>query len=85
MEILSLCIPRHSLVDVALPLIAPSDTCGNIAALSGSASLAQVIGKTTVAGWLLGPPVTAMALTFMLASLGVLNPGGTAAAKTLQL
>jgi uncharacterized membrane protein len=69
----------------ALPLIAPSDTWGNIAALSGSASLAQVIGKTTVVGRLLGPPVTAMALTFMLASVGVLNPGGTAAAKTLQL
>ena len=49
------------------------------------ATLAQVMGKTTSIGRLLGPPVTAMALTFVLASIGVLNPGGSSAAKSLQL
>jgi hypothetical protein len=54
----------------ALPLIAPSDTWGHIAALLGSASLTQVIGKTTVVRRLLGRPVTIMTLTFWLASVG---------------
>jgi uncharacterized membrane protein len=49
------------------------------------ATLAQVLGKSTRVGRMLGPPVTAMALTFSFASIGVLNPGGTASAKALQL
>ena len=49
------------------------------------AALAQVLGKRTGFGRLLGPPVTAMALTFFFASIGILNPGGTEAAKSLQL
>jgi uncharacterized membrane protein len=69
----------------AASLIGPTDTWGNIAALTGTATVSQVIGKKTRIGRLLGPPVTAMALTFLLASIGVLHPGGTAAAKSLQL
>lgn len=68
-----------------LPWIGAADTWGNVAALTGTATIAQVIGTTTRIGRLLGPPVTAMALTFGLASIGILNPGGTIAAKSLQL
>lgn len=67
------------------PWIAASDTWGNVAALTGTASIAQTLGTTTKLGCLLGPPVTAMALTFLLASVSILNPGGTPAAKSLQL
>ena len=70
---------------IQTPLIAASDSWGNIAALTGTATLSQVIGKSTTVGRLLGPPVTAMALTFVMASIGILNPGGTAASKSLQL
>ena len=69
----------------SLPWIGAADTWGNVAALTGTATIAQVIGTTTRIGRLLGPPVTAMALTFGLASIGILNPGGTLAAKSLQL
>jgi len=69
----------------ALPLVAPSDTWGNLAVLTGTATLAQNVGTSTAIGRLLGPPVSAMAIAFSLASIGVLQPGGTAAAKTLQL
>jgi uncharacterized membrane protein len=74
-----------SLAAIPTPLIGASDTWGNIAALTGTATVSQVLGRTTSIGRLLGPPVTAMAMTFLLASIGVLNPGGTAAAKSLQL
>jgi hypothetical protein len=75
-----------SLAAIPTPsLIGASDTWGNIAALTGTATVSQVLGRTTSVGRLLGPPVTAMAITFLLASIGVLNPGGTAAAKSLQL
>jgi hypothetical protein len=74
-----------SLAAIPTPLIGASDTWGNIAALTGTATVSQVLGRTTSIGRLLGPPVTAMAITFLLASIGVLNPGGTAAAKSLQL
>jgi uncharacterized membrane protein len=67
------------------PLIAPDDTWGNWAVLTGMAASSQILGKKTAFGRLLGPPVTAMACTFALASFGILNPGGTAAAKSLQL
>jgi hypothetical protein len=51
-------------------ILSPSDTWGNIATLAFSASLAQLLGKTTTIGKLLGAPVTAMALTFVLSSVG---------------
>lgn len=62
-----------------------TNTWGNIAALTGAATVAQSLGKTTAVGRLLGAPVTAMTITFILASIGILNPGGTAASKFLQL
>ena len=65
--------------------ILPTDHWGNYAALMASASLAQVVGQTTRVGRLLGAPVTAMALTFAAASVGILPPGGSPAAKALQL
>lgn len=46
--------------------------------------MSQVLGQRTAAGRLLGPPVTAMALSFVTATIGILNPGGTAAAQSLQ-
>ena len=70
---------------IPIPLISANDNWGNWAVLAGTASLAQSLGKSTKIGRLLGPPVTAMALTFALATIGVLNPGGTAAARSLQL
>ena len=66
-------------------LIHPDDTWGNWAVLTTAATWAQQLGNTTRIGRLLGPPVTAMAITFCLASVRVLPPGGTAAAKSLQL
>lgn len=69
----------------SFPLIASDDTWGNWATLASTASLAQYLGKSTRIGRLLGPPVSAMAITFVLATIGVLNPGGTAAARSLQL
>lgn len=68
-----------------LPVVPADDSWGNWAVLLGTASIAQVLGKSTAIGRLLGPPVSAMALTFGLASIGILNPGGTLAAKSLQL
>jgi uncharacterized membrane protein len=74
-----------SLTMLQTPLIGGSDNWGNIAALTGIATASQAIGKRTRIGRLLGPPVTAMAITFLFASIGILNPGGTASAKALQL
>jgi uncharacterized membrane protein len=68
----------------ALPLIPADDQWGNWMALTGLATAAQILGRTTVLGRLLGPPVSAMALTFAAATVGLLNPGGTMAAKSLQ-
>lgn len=67
------------------PLVPATDAWGNWATLTGTATISQLLGKTTRIGRLLGPPVTAMAITFLLASVGVLAPGGTTAAKSLQL
>lgn len=72
-------LPRHG------PLISAEDNWGNWAALCGIAAGSQVVGQRTAVGRLLGPPVTAMALSFLAATIGILNPGGTAAAKSLQL
>jgi hypothetical protein len=63
-----------------LPLVKANDAWGNWSVLTGTAAIAQVLGKTTAIGRLLGPPVTAMAITFGLATIGVINAGGTAAA-----
>eukprot|EP00980_Cylindrotheca_fusiformis_P029328 scaffold23297_cov132-Cylindrotheca_fusiformis.AAC.6 len=66
-------------------MIDASNTWGNIAGLSGAGVAGQILGNRTKIGKLLGPPVSAMAISFALASVGVLNPGGTAASKFLQL
>lgn len=68
-----------------LPLVAATDSWGNVAVLCFSASVAQILGTTTTVGKLLGPPVTAMAISFLLASVGVMNPGGTQMSKSIQL
>lgn len=69
----------------ALPLISQHDNLGNIACLTATASISQRLGKTTPIGKLLGPPVTAMAIAFILGSVGVLPSGGSGGAKILQL
>ncbi|CAJ1934192.1 unnamed protein product [Cylindrotheca closterium] len=66
-------------------IIDASDTWGNIAGLTGAAVAGQTLGERTKIGKLLGPPVSAMAISFVLASIGVLSPGGTAASKFLQV
>ena len=89
-------VPPSSIVPTSL--ISASNHWGNIAALSLAASLAQLIGKTTLIGRLLGAPVTAMALTFMLSSVSIfpsstiglnwltlLPPGGSEASSFLQI
>ena len=53
-------------------VIASTNHWGNIAVLSFAASLAQLLGKTSLVGRLLGAPVTAMALTFVLSSLDII-------------
>lgn len=69
----------------SLPLIPKDDNWGNWAVLAGTASLAQYLGKSSKIGKLLGAPVTAMACTFALATIGVLNPGGSPPASALQV
>lgn len=73
-----------SLSALKFPLVHPADTWGNVATLAFSAASAQILGTTTAVGKLLGPPVTAMALSFVLASIGVSNPGGTEVSKSIQ-
>jgi len=81
-------------------LISSSNHWGNVAALSFTASLAQLLGKKTLVGKLLGAPVTAMAVAFVLSSVGflpsslsstsakewmtVLPPGGSPSSSFLQ-
>ena len=65
-------------------LVGAHDSWGNLATLSAVGVAAQKLGTTTKVGKLLGAPVTAMALTFWLASVGVLAPGGTATSRSLQ-
>eukprot|EP00562_Extubocellulus_spinifer_P025209 CAMPEP_0178659750 /NCGR_PEP_ID=MMETSP0698-20121128/26748_1 /TAXON_ID=265572 /ORGANISM="Extubocellulus spinifer, Strain CCMP396" /LENGTH=72 /DNA_ID=CAMNT_0020302341 /DNA_START=314 /DNA_END=528 /DNA_ORIENTATION=- len=57
------------------PLISSTDDWGNASAVLLCATIAQVLGKSTSIGRLLGPPVTAMALTFGLATIGIMPPG----------
>ena len=61
-------------------LISSSDNWGNVAALSFTASFAQLLGKKTLVGKLLGAPVTAMALAFVLSSVGFIPPSLSAPA-----
>lgn len=64
--------PSSVPLDVVLSsssIISSTNNWGNIATLSLTASLAQLLGKTTLIGKLLGAPVTAMALTFCLSSV----------------
>lgn len=81
--------PRHSVTLSlglpSLPLVPANDSWGNWAALCSTAALSQVMGTRSSIGRLLGAPVTAMALSFVMASVGVLQPGGTSAARSLQL
>jgi len=77
--------PLQALQLPSIPLVTATDTWGNWATLTGTATISQVLGKSTRVGRLLGPPVTAMAITFFLASVGILAPGGTSAAKSMQL
>ena len=65
-------------------LVAPGDMWGNLSVLMGTATVSQTIGQRTALGRLLGAPVTAMALTFGAASIGILSGGGTATSKSLQ-
>jgi len=83
-SILSVSPTKVPIVSPPTSLIRPDDAWGNWFVLLGTASASQVLGKTTSLGRLLGPPVTAMALTFALATVGILNPGGTDAAQSLQ-
>ena len=67
-------------------LISPEDTWSNIAALSSLATLVQnpsIADNFAPIRWL-GPPVSAMAMAFFLASVGVLPAGGSVGAKQLQ-
>jgi len=65
-------------------LISPTDMWGNIAVLSAVSSVALTLGSKTAIGRLLGPPVSGMALSFLLASCGVLPKGGSPGATSLQ-
>jgi hypothetical protein len=66
-------------------LIPYNDEWGNLAVLAGTSVIAQILGTRTRIGKLLGSPVSAMAITFALASIGILCPGGTITARRLQL
>ncbi len=80
---------RHSVTlslgSPSFPLVPANDEWGNWAALCSTAALSQIVGTKTRVGRLLGAPVTAMAMSFVMASVGILQPGGTPAARALQL
>ena len=78
-------VQRKQSTQLPASLIPHDDAWGNWAALTGFAAVSQVLGQKTMIGRLLGAPVTAMACTFAAASVGILHPGGTAAARALQL
>ena len=69
---------------LSMSLIAREDTWGNIAALTTISSISQTYAPRTKVGRLLGPPVTAMAIAFLLGSIQILPSGGSPAAKTIQ-
>mmetsp|Transcript_10461 Transcript_10461/g.12140 ORF Transcript_10461/g.12140 Transcript_10461/m.12140 type:complete len:483 (+) Transcript_10461:214-1662(+) len=75
----------YSNLPISFPIIASDDKWGNIAILCFTASISHSIGKTTKIGKLLGPPVTAMAIAFILGSIGILPAGGSSGAKIIQL
>lgn len=77
--------PKNTLTRLlSSSLISPNDMWGNIAILSAASSIALTLGDKTTVGRLLGPPVSGMAITFLLASIGVLPSGGSPGAKALQ-
>ena len=70
---------------LSLPLIKREDTWGNIAILAIVSSLSQsVVAPRTRIGSLLGAPVTAMAIAFLLGSIQILPSGGSPGAKVIQ-
>lgn len=68
-------VAMHLSFPISLPLIQKNDSWGNIATICATASVSHGIGKSTAIGQLLGPPVTAMAIAFLLGSVGFLPPG----------
>ncbi len=76
--------PSHSSTIALHSIVGAQDSWGNLATLSAVGVVAQNLGTTTKVGKLLGAPVTAMALTFLLASVGVLAQGGTPTSRSLQ-
>ena len=84
-ELTALSLPTSiSLPSPSNPLISATDDMGNASAVLMCATIAQFLGKSTAIGRLLGPPVTAMALTFLLATIGIMPPGGSGGATALQ-
>ena len=77
----SLVLPVVSSASSSHSIISPSDAWANVAVLSFAASLAQLLGRTTSIGRLLGAPVTAMALSFALSSVDWI-PCGPSLAET---
>ena len=61
--------------NLILPLISKNDSWGNIASICAVASASHKLGQTSSIGRLLGPPVTAMAIAFLLGSVGFLPAG----------
>ena len=78
-------VGNNNILSSMVPLISADDVWGNWSMLCGIAAMAQMIGRKTYIGTLLGPPVTAMAMSFVAATIGILAPGGTRAAQALQL
>jgi uncharacterized membrane protein len=68
--------------DIVPSLISASNNWGNVAALSFTASLSQLLGKKTLVGKLLGAPVTAMAIAFILSSVGIIPSTTSFSAST---
>jgi len=73
-----------SVPTIPATLLSKTDTWGNWMVLMGNAALAIVMSKRTTVGKLLGPPITALALTFLMATIRILPSGGTLAAQGLQ-
>lgn len=79
---------KHIILNVSplsFPLISASDNWANVAVLTSTASISHKIGSSSAIGKLLGAPVTAMAIAFVLGSIGVLPSGGSSGQKMLQL
>lgn len=66
-------------------LIPSNDPFGNWFILTGCATFGQYISQTTKIGKLLGGPVSAMFISFLLSSISIISSGGTIASSQLQL